>query len=110
MIELLCNFVYIVLESSDQCSWTSQQAKGKGVLRTFWANPRGHSHSNSDSWDAGSREMNQDSSESTDDGSAVLHQAQIRLVDWIVKLLSDDIRRIVSDQQRSHLLELSGLI
>lgn len=79
---------------------TKPQAKGKGMLKTYWANPKNRSNgsSYSRSSESGSSDpMMGDDSESTTDEASALPQSQLRLVDWIVKLMSDDIRRLVSD-------------
>ena len=75
------------------------QAKGKGVLKTYWANPKNRQRS---SMASVSSDMidEEEGSDSTDDATAVLQQAQVRLVDWIVKLMSDDIKKIVSFHQK----------
>ena len=67
-------------------------------FQTYWANPKFKHNSASGSWETGSSDPGdeEDDTDSTDEASDALPQAQLRLVDWIVKLMSDDVRKIVS--------------
>lgn len=82
--------------------FAATQAKGKGLLKTYWANPRNKHNSASNSWETGSTDPGDDEediTQSTDEASDALSQAHLRLVDWIVKLMSDDVRKIVSHKR-----------
>lgn len=85
-----------ILREHGRDHWLMQRsdavkAKGKGVLKTFWANPKMRNRSQS----VVSSDGEEEPSESSSDGSKALQQAQIRLVDWIVKLMQDDVRKII---------------
>ncbi|CAB9518147.1 Receptor-type guanylate cyclase gcy [Seminavis robusta] len=87
------------------------KAKGKGVLRTYWANPKNkRSENGSSSWDVGSSEEPVEDDDEDDNGnSGAQQQAQDRLVDWIVKLLSDDILKILSARARSSAIKANSI-
>lgn len=85
-----------ILREHGRDHWLMQRAdavkaKGKGVLKTFWANPKMRNLSQS----VVSSDGEEEPSEPSSDGSNALQQAQIRLVDWIVKLMLDDVRKII---------------
>jgi hypothetical protein len=67
------------------------------VLRTCWANPI---NKRTGSWYGGSKVDSSEEEEGEEELDAskndVLQQAQVRLVDWIVKLMVSDIQKIVS--------------
>ena len=69
------------------------QAKGKGLLKTYFASPQ---HRNSTGSVGSSVQDSVTNATPTESISRVLPPAQSRLVDWIAKLLLDDIRKIVS--------------
>ena len=65
-------------------------------MKTYWANPKFKHNSANGSWETGSLDAGEEEeTESTDEDSDALPPAQLRLVDWIVKLMSDDVRKIV---------------
>jgi len=74
-------------------------AKGKGVLNTYWANPTSKRGSS-----VASDQHSQTSSTGQDSGQNGLHALKInetvlvnnRYVDWMVDLLMDDIKKVVS--------------
>jgi hypothetical protein len=76
------------------------QAKGKGVLKTYWANPKLKPGSANGSWEGSSHQDDEEeeTEAESEEASDTLLPAQIRLVDWIVKLMSDDVRKIVSNK------------
>jgi len=61
---------------------------------TYWANPKNKAGSSAASGSS-SREEDDDLQECKKEANPRLFQAHTRLVDWIVKLLSDDIKKIV---------------
>ena len=95
------------------------EAKGKGVLKTYWVTPRTHTSS------AGSRTSRSDCREETTTTSSVLparmdsfdvdvatHKALVslspqrqRLVGWLVELLSQQLKNIVAHRNKVHIAE-----
>ena len=95
-----------ILKRSGKQHWVKPRedavkAKGKGVLSTFWLNPAGgkdEGSSNGDSDVAANDALdNSPSAVPKKPVAAVDAMKQDRLVDWMVEILLDHIKKIVSD-------------
>ena len=65
-----------------------------GVLKTYWANPK-FKHSTESQGASSSRDSGEPEEEEAETEEEALDQAQARLVDWIVQLMSADIKKLV---------------
>ncbi|CAB9498466.1 Receptor-type guanylate cyclase gcy [Seminavis robusta] len=78
-----------ILKAVGKDQWLTQRedavkAKGKGIMRTYWMTPK----------------KNDSSAGGSSVGDPAEQQSQNRLVDWIVSLMLDDIRKIVYDRKK----------
>ena len=81
----------------------SVEAKGKGVLNTFWLHPMSKNDSSATSSDNDGALVSLDGDSANPTGSRMGNDAndkkKDRLVDWMVEILLFDIRKIVSSYQ-----------
>jgi Adenylate and Guanylate cyclase catalytic domain len=78
-----------LLSTADKGHWIIQredavEAKGKGVLRTFWLKPTAHKERSNASSDVGSSDSGKTSTSHNSTNSGTNEMKNNRLVDWMV--------------------------
>ena len=74
-------------------------AKGKGVMKTFWVDIRGNNGSPDHGKRASLKTFTDDEYEDDLEQDGIEHVKHNRLVDWMVELLQEHIRKVVARYQ-----------
>ena len=86
------------------------EAKGKGIMKTFWVNPTNKKSSTADSSMSATADTTEDEEGAQPEmlGDDVVKPLNQRLVAWMVDLLMDDIKKVVHSQKLLGIREQEG--